>query len=224
VTPPGPRTSGPCLAWSSAGRALPGESVSGDQAAYVPLDDGAVVTVVDGLGHGPEAAVAAAGAVSEVEAAARAAAGVGGVALDAVLSTAHTRLRRTRGAAVTIAAIGCDGSMRWVGVGNVEAHLMRTDGRRAQRVASAVLYGGVVGYRLPRLRVSTVDLAPGDLIVLATDGIDVDFTERVLPVDPPDRVVEGILARYARPNDDALVAAVRYNGPPASAIEASAHE
>lgn len=222
MTEPDHRSSRACLTWSSAGRAMPGESASGDQGGYVPLGDGAVVTVVDGLGHGPEAAHAAAGALAAVEAAAGAATGVGGLAVDDVLSAAHARLTRTRGVAMTIAAIGCDGTMRWVGVGNVEAHLLRADGRRARRVASAVLYGGVVGYRLPRVRVSTVELAPGDLVVMATDGIDVHFTDRVVPVDPPDRLVEGVLARSARANDDALVAAVRYNGPAASATEASA--
>ena len=200
----------PCVVWAAAGRALPGEVETGDRAVHVELVGGAVVAVVDGLGHGPEAALASARAVEVIEG--HAGEHVDALSIDEVVAAAHTRLARTRGVAMTIATITCDGTMRWVGVGNVEAHLLRADGHRARRDASAVLYGGVVGYRVPRLRVSTVQLAPGDLLVMATDGIQVDFTDHVIVGDPPERVVARVLERSARTNDDALVAAVRYQG------------
>lgn len=199
-----------CLAWGAAGRPMPGETDNGDQASLVALDDGALVAAVDGLGHGPEAARAAERALAVV--AGQAGMPSGAVDLDAVVSATHDQLARTRGVAMTIAAVDCDGHMVWLGVGNVEAHVLRADGPRARRVASAVLYGGVVGYRLPRLRVSTVRLDRGDVVVMATDGIDVDFTDHVALADPPQRLAERVLERCARPRDDALVAAVRYVG------------
>ena len=210
MTGPEAPTTAPCLVWGAAGRPMPGETENGDQAVIVGLDDGALVAVVDGLGHGPEAALAAERARALVEA--HAGVPSGAVDLDAVMSAAHDRLARTRGVAMTIAAIGCAGRMHWLGVGNVEAHVLRADGPRARRLASAVLYGGVVGYRLPRLRVSTVQLDPGDVVVLATDGIDVDFTDHAVLADEPQRLAERLLQRCARANDDALVAAVRYVG------------
>ncbi len=210
---PGPRSSAPCVAWGVAGRAMPGQIENGDQAVRVDLDDGALVAAVDGLGHGPEAASAARKALAVVEG--HTGEPVDAVEVDAVVSAAHGQLARTRGVAMTIAAIGCGGLMRWMGVGNVEAHVLRADGSRVQRIASAVLYGGVVGYRLPRLRVSKVRLDPGDVVVMATDGIEVDFADRAVLADPPQRLVERLLERCARPNDDALVAAARYLGPAA---------
>jgi hypothetical protein len=210
VTGPEAAVPASCVAWAVAERALAGETENGDRAVHVGLDDGALVAVVDGLGHGPEAALAAARAVAVVEG--HAGMRVDAVDVDAIVAAAHATLARTRGVAMTIATIGCGGELRWVGVGNVEAHVLRADGPRAQRVASAVLYGGVVGYRLPRLRVSTARLDPGDLVVMATDGIAVDFTDQVVPGDAPARLVERVLERSARANDDALVAAARYLG------------
>jgi serine/threonine protein phosphatase PrpC len=203
VTAPG--EPGAWVEWSSAGRPLPGETVSGDLAVHVGLDGGAVLAVVDGLGHGPEAAAAAERARRVIE-------GEAGESIDALLRLAHDALARTRGVAMTIASIRGGGEMRWVGVGNVEAHVLRRDGHRSRRAASAVLYGGVLGYRLPAVRVSTVELEPGDLVLMATDGIAPAFTDDVVLGDPLDRMVRTIVERRARPDDDALVAAARYRG------------
>jgi phosphoserine phosphatase RsbX len=197
-----------CVEWAWAGRPFPGETASGDLAVHAAVDGGAVLAVIDGLGHGSEAALAAERAGQVIEANTR-------EPIDAVLSLAHDALARTRGVAVTIASVGCDGGMRWVGVGNVEAHVLRHDGHRARRVASAVLYGGVVGYRLPGVRVSTVELVPGDVVLMATDGIEPDFTDHVAVADPLDRLVATVVEHCARSRDDALVAAARYLGAPA---------
>ena len=39
----------------------------------------------------------------------------------------------------------------------------------------ALTKGGVVGYNLPSIRVTGTELEPGDVMVLATDGIDSGF-------------------------------------------------
>jgi phosphoserine phosphatase RsbX len=196
-----------CLEWACAGRALPGETRSGDLAVRVAAGDDDVVALIDGLGHGEEAADASQRAREVVEAHAAS------EPLDTVVNATHQALVRTRGVTMTIASIGCSGAMHWLGVGNVEAHVVRREGNRPRRVASPVLLGGVVGYRLPRLRVSSVDLEPDDLIVMATDGIDPGFVDHVMVSAPVDRVVDAIVDRCARPNDDALVLAARYRGP-----------
>lgn len=203
-----PLGASPCLELAVAGRPLAGEPVSGDLEVHVAGARGAVLAVVDGLGHGVEAADAARRAREVVEARAD-------DPLADVLAAAHAALARTRGVAMTIASLSCAGDMQWVGVGNVEAHLLRAEGDGVRRAASAVLYGGVVGYRLPSVRVSSVVLEPGDLVVMATDGITTDFTEHVSPSEPVDRIVATVVERCARPSDDALVAAARFTGPTA---------
>lgn len=203
VSAPVPATG--CVDYAAAGRPMAGEPVSGDLAVHVRRPGGSLLAVVDGLGHGTEACAAAERARDVIE-------GSAGDPLDAVVRSAHRALVRTRGVAMTLAEAGCDGRMRWLGVGNVEAHVLRRDGYRTRRVASPVLFGGVVGYRLPRLRVSTVDLEPDDLVVMATDGIAHDFADHVIAVDPLDRIAARIVDRCARAGDDALVAVARFRG------------
>src|SRR5256885_267334 len=72
--------------------------------------------------------------------------------------------------------------------------------------------GGVVGYRLPRLVPSVVSVAPGDVLVFATDGIERPSFEGLRMSDPPGRIAGDILARFARDTDDALALVVRYRG------------
>ena len=47
------------IEWAVAQRALPGESVSGDRHVVLPHRRGVTLAVIDGIGHGPEAAKAA---------------------------------------------------------------------------------------------------------------------------------------------------------------------
>ena len=54
----------PPYEYAMAGRALARERQSGDAALVLPTGAGALVAVVDGLGHGDEAALAAGAAIS----------------------------------------------------------------------------------------------------------------------------------------------------------------
>jgi phosphoserine phosphatase RsbX len=193
-----------CLDWAVSGRPLPGETVSGDLAACMPVGDGALLVAVDGLGHGAEAAKAAEIARDTIAA-------HSAEPLASVLRHCHVELARTRGAAITLARVQCDASMvQWVGVGNVEAYLVRrTESRHGSMVASAVLFGGTVGYRLPRLRDSAVELRANDLLIMATDGLNRDFVPELATGRPVDRIAATILDRHARAADDALVAVAR---------------
>src|SRR5260370_31641963 len=57
----------PCIEWGVAARALPGQTVSGDLHLVKPFFKGVLLAVVDGLGHGDEATVAAQLAVTTLE-------------------------------------------------------------------------------------------------------------------------------------------------------------
>src|SRR5690606_18180403 len=78
--------------WAVADRALQEES--GDLHVVAPFDGGVVVAVIDGLGHGPEAAHAARGAATVVTANA-------GAPLDSLLRGCHDALHHTRGVAMS---------------------------------------------------------------------------------------------------------------------------
>jgi serine/threonine protein phosphatase PrpC len=67
-----------------------------------------------------------------------------------------------------------------------------------------------VGSELPRLHPETLRVAPGDTLILATDGIREGFAEG-LPVEAtPQQVADHILARHGKGTDDALVLVARF--------------
>lgn len=161
-----------------------------------------MLAVIDGLGHGPEAALAARSAAAILRTHAT-------LPVSELIELCHEGLRKTRGAVMSVAALDIRSStIDWCGVGNVEAVLFRV-GRRHEAVSTR---GGVVGYRLPQLKVSTVVVSVGDTLVFATDGIDVDFTSAVVLEAAPQTIADSVLARCAKGTDDALVLVVRYLG------------
>jgi phosphoserine phosphatase RsbX len=189
----------PVLERGVAGLNYEGEGRSGDVAVFAPCERGGLLAAIDGLGHGDPAADAAEAAAEVMHAGADA-------PPHELLDACHRALRAGRGAVMTLAWFDVDRlSMEWTGVGNVEARLVRA----GARPASPVVLGGVVGFNLPRARLATVALQPGDLVVLATDGVAADFSEAVDPGAGAQQVADHVLERCAKRTDDALVAAVR---------------
>jgi hypothetical protein len=168
-----------------------------------PLPDGVLLAVIDGLGHGEGAAAAARSAAAVLRQRAR-------EPLVPLVQHCHEALRRTSGAVMSLAVFQPgEGVLTWLGVGNVEGIRLRADaGPRPARDA-VVQRGGVVGYRLPPLRASVLSVAPGDTLILATDGIRSGFAERLDPSGPPQQIADDIFHRYAKDTDDALVLVAR---------------
>lgn len=189
------------IEWSIADRPMPGERVSGDRCVVTPFEGGALLAVIDGLGHGEEAS----------EAAELAALTLASHADDApvdLVRRCHERLRRTRGAVMALASVRpSSGVIEWVGVGNAEA--LRVSAREGERRAALISRGGVVGYLLPPLRSTTTTAAAGDLVVMTTDGIGHAFTVGLDPTAATRVIASSILTRYARSNDDAAVLVAR---------------
>jgi phosphoserine phosphatase RsbX len=191
-----------------AERALRGEPRSGDRAVLAPYDGGALVAAIDGLGHGGEAADAAA------------------VAADVLsrhrqddpvrlIAACHRALARTRGVVMTLAWFDLvHGRLDWTGVGNVEGRLVRAGTPYPTHprapTEGALTRGGVVGYSLPAIRVTGTDLRDGDVIVLATDGIDSGFAHAIGAGGSAQEIADRILAAHAKDSDDALVVVVRH--------------
>jgi phosphoserine phosphatase RsbX len=178
------------------------ETRSGDVAVFAPVENGGLVAAIDGLGHGDAAADAA-------ETAAEVLAAHGDEDPQRLLERCHARLKRTRGAVMTLAWFDLDArTMAWTGVGNAEARHVRA----GSRYASPVVLGGVVGYNLPQVRLTTVALEPGDAIALATDGIHADYSMSLEPGLPAQELADRVLERHAKGTDDALAVVVRYLG------------
>jgi phosphoserine phosphatase RsbX len=196
------------IEWAAASRPRPGENVCGDRSIAVDVNGtGALLGVLDGLGHGAEAAEAANCGV-DVLGEARA------EPLDILVKRCHRALSNTRGVAMTLARIDFRvDTVSWVGIGNVAADLVAKHPAGVKVRSSALLVGGIVGYRVPEvLAPQEVPIRPGDLLVFASDGIadshldDIDFSM------PAPVIAEKILHSHAIDNDDALVLTARHRG------------
>jgi phosphoserine phosphatase RsbX len=190
--------------WAVAARALASQQESGDFHLVNISEKEALVAVGDGLGHG-------AGAAEAAQAALRALAGCNGASPIAMMQGAHEQLRSTRGVVMSLAWFrGGDDTLMWLGVGNVEGYLLHRDAHGVTGHESLLLRPGVVGDSLPRLLASVLQIAYGDLLIFATDGIRPGFADHANLQDSPQQIADGILAQYGRDTDDALVLVARY--------------
>ncbi len=192
--------------WGVASVPKPGETQSGDGFLVQPAGSGVLAAVVDGLGHGGEAATAAAQALAVLERHPRA-------PLVELVDRCHQALRGTRGAVMSLAFFdGAANSVTWLGVGNVEVILVPSpgDGGIPGRRSSLVASGGIVGSTLPSLHPQVLPLTAGALVVFASDGIRTGFAD-ALPPGSPQQVADRILDRYNKGTDDSLVLVLRYN-------------
>lgn len=194
------------IEWGIAGRAIPGEPVSGDIAVVQRFRGGYLVAAVDGLGHGYQAAAAA-------EAAAAVLRREADQPVRQLVNRCHEALRHTRGVVLGLASFDAAADrMIWIGVGNVEGVLFHVDPTNAQAREFLHAGGGIVGYRMPTLRPQVVAVARGDTLMLATDGISLEFSIAMPAGRSLQEIADDILARFGKPTDDALIVIARYLG------------
>jgi negative regulator of sigma-B (phosphoserine phosphatase) len=196
------------IEWAAKARPRPGEQVCGDRPIAVEVGgNGALVGVLDGLGHGAKAATAAARGVEVLR-------GARAEPLEELIQLCHRALSGTRGAAMTLARIDFRAdSMRWVGVGNVTANLVAKHPAGVEVRSSARLAGGIIGYRIPEVVASQeVPIRPGDLLVIASDGIAEDHLDNIDFAAPAVTIAEQIVRNHSRDDDDALVLTARHRG------------
>jgi hypothetical protein len=206
-------TSSP-IKWGVAGQSLDGQGESGDQYLVETFPNGALVTVVDGLGHGPKAATVAKAAIATLE-------GHAHEPVSSLLKRCHKALAGTRGVVMSLASFSTlNEEMTWLGVGNVTGIFLRANAGAERARESLLLRGGVVGYRLPSLRPIVIPVTRGDTLIFATDGLRSSFTqelthsekEGLTSSDLPQQIAEHIFAEHGRGTDDALVLVAQYVG------------
>jgi serine phosphatase RsbU (regulator of sigma subunit) len=121
----------------------------------------------------------------------------------------HQHLKGTRGAAVGLCAIdAATGRIDYAGIGNTA---IRRFGKAETRLVSQ---DGILGQNMRTPRPQTLQLEPGDLIVLYTDGVSDRFTSDDYPGvlrHAPKEVASNIIQRFGKDHDDAACIAVRYS-------------
>jgi negative regulator of sigma-B (phosphoserine phosphatase) len=190
-----------------ASAALSGESQSGDEYLVQSFADGVLVAVVDGLGHGGEAAEAARIAVQTLRENAS-------ESVIALARRCHKDLQRSRGVVMSLARFDAtDSCMTWMGVGNVGGLLIHAGDSADNELRDRevlLMRSGVVGSALPALRASVISILKGDTLILATDGVSENFSDGITVTDPAQKIADRILSNHNKGTDDALVLVVHF--------------
>ena len=183
---------------------LPGEAESGDLCLIKRVGKGTLVAVVDGLGHGQEAAAAAHAAVAALDRYSR-------EPLIDLVRRCHEALVGLRGVVLGLAYLDPQAAtMAWLGVGNVGGMLLRADlGNRPSRI-TLVPNAGFIGAEQAHPMTRSVPLALGDTVVLFSDGIRDGFAESLVLSNTPQEIADFVITRHVKGNDDALVLVARY--------------
>lgn len=180
-----------------------GESACGDAWTAVSTRKGQLLCVVDGLGHGPDAAAAARLAVEQVEQLA-----AKDLSLREIIEAVHLALRPTRGAAIALARLHAGEPVcTFCGIGNISACLVHQGQTR-----SMVSHNGIMGHQVRKVQEFTYPTHENALCIVHTDGIatrwrldDYPGLERSNAA-----LIAGVLYRdYARRRDDATIVVVR---------------
>jgi anti-sigma regulatory factor (Ser/Thr protein kinase) len=202
-------TTAPIEPWQWGAVTVPrgGGGESGDAWA-VTTDPSANSTfaavIVDGLGHGPEAASAAARAIEVFER--QAAAGLS--PLPDFTRQAHQAMLGTRGGVLGVCLIDHD-VVTYTGVGNTTGRIL--GGPRGQHLIGQ---HGTLGTHLapPTPKHATYARSTGATLILTTDGIDTRWDPAVYPelLSQHPAVVAATLHRdHARSADDATILVAR---------------
>jgi len=180
--------------------AAPGEKVSGDGWAVAIHDRRADAVLIDGLGHGPEAAEAAHAALTVFDAR-------HGDSPMAFVQRAHAALRGTRGAAVGAYRLdGGAGHIRFAGAGNI---LGRVISGIADR--TLVSQAGTAGLQMRTVQEQEQEWPAHALVILHSDGIQSrwQFDDATVLQRDPAIVAAFVLWKFSRGRDDATVVVVR---------------
>ncbi|WP_109480743.1 ATP-binding protein [Paraburkholderia sp. C35] len=206
----------------------PGEPVCGDAWGVEADQHGLTVTLADGLGHGPDAHVAAAGAVDVVRRRA-------GRSPAALMELAHGALRPTRGAAVAIARLDLARSqLAFSGTGNIAASIFNVG--RPALVTGGSLHGasaanaaaqatdaardswqltsrnGIVGHTMRDSQEFEVAWTRNALLILHSDGIGTRWDLAAYPglhLQPAVMIAAVLYRDFSRRRDDATVVVVK---------------
>ena len=183
----------------------PGEEVSGDGWSSHADADGLTVFMVDGLGHGTEAAVAANAAVAQFRRSRE-------EPLEDILQAVHLAMRHTRGGAVAVARVHfVSATVTFAGVGNIAGTVIAPSGQLRRMVS----HNGTAGHKARKIQAFEYPVGGGPLI-MHSDGIATSWTLEPYPgaARTHPMLLAGLLFRdFSRGSDDATVVVARTSAP-----------
>ena len=184
------------LLTGAATRPHPGEAVNGDRVCLEHHGSIHRIVVIDGLGHGPHAAAAAARAVETLAA-------IPDADVPSSIRACHEALKGTRGAALSVIRIDLDaGRMTFAGLGNVEGVLVSPAAKHL-----LIPQRGIAGAVAPPIRETEENLPDWFIVMLCTDGIRSGARRnfRFGSIVSAEALANELLTAWGRDTDDAAV-------------------
>ncbi|HEX7004119.1 MAG TPA: ATP-binding SpoIIE family protein phosphatase [Trueperaceae bacterium] len=162
LSPTGARARGPAHGMAASGLRFPmvGETECGDGLAWAGGDGRFLAFVVDGLGHGVMAAEAADTAVRTFSKNLH-------LPPERLMEAVHNALRASRGGVAAVAELRSDRqSIRYVGIGNINAVLHTPEGSR-----NLVSYNGTLGQEVRKFQAFDYPWTANTTLIMHSDGM-----------------------------------------------------
>lgn len=178
----------------------PIECVNGDDAFYLKEGSDYFISLFDGAGHGSSAhkiAIKSREILTDNQL----------EELPKAMRYLHESLRGTNGGVAIIGKLNVHSLLfRYVGIGNI---FMCKAGKSIERF---MLQQGIIGYQIRTPVESSVQLVPGDTLILYSDGIKSNFDldeYSSFYKDNAQTIAQNIIQRFAKPCDDATCLVIR---------------
>ncbi|HEY2496870.1 MAG TPA: SpoIIE family protein phosphatase [Candidatus Angelobacter sp.] len=178
---------------------IAGEEISGDNIAWESTAERCSILVVDGLGHGPQAAEASGEAVRVFRE-------HSGEAPGSIITRLHDALKKTRGAAAALVELRpLAMTLIYAGVGNIAGSIISTSTKLGR---SLVSHNGTLGHIMPRVQEFKMEWPKDGILIMHSDGLqsrwDLSRYPGILARQPA--LIAGVLLRdFRRDRDDASV-------------------
>lgn len=181
-----------------------GQDVSGDGWALREIQGTTVVLLVDGLGHGPQAALTTAVAMRYFEQCRQ------NAPVD-IMTGLHKALKPTRGAVAAVVALHPDThTLRYAGVGNIAGVLMGSEGVRRHLMS----FDGTLGYQVRTIRETVYEWSPGSWLAMHSDGLSPRLDPLAYPglaLHDPALAASVLYRDFHRTHDDATIVVIGHS-------------
>ncbi|CAM3772297.1 SpoIIE family protein phosphatase [Vibrio aquimaris] len=180
----------------------PLEDVNGDDAFYQQNGSGYFISLFDGAGHGRSAHSIASTTRRFLKQFYQ-------TDLAELMEQLHNNLRSTNGGVAIIANLDMESlCLEYVGIGNI---FMCKVGKEVQRF---ICQQGVLGYQIRTPKKNRVQMVPGEILILYSDGIMSNFDPKDYPniyTDNAETIAQNITRKFAKASDDATCLVIRVN-------------
>ncbi|HHI30671.1 MAG TPA: hypothetical protein ENL17_03040 [Candidatus Methanoperedenaceae archaeon] len=185
-------------------RAKKGFTANGDAYLVEEIDQGILIGLIDGIGHGDHAERAATICVKTIRDYIRSREDF---TLTGLFYACDDALRATDGVVMAVVIIKIDeGRIHFAGVGNITTRIIGSEN------SYPISTGGIIGYNMQRVIEHTYPYTSGDLILMHSDGIRSGINRELLLrlcSQDEERIADALFREYARGTDDATIVVAR---------------